>query len=61
MAVRLWQKGAGINRLNVVLPPVDTTDIPENSESVDKLTTDIRNQMLATLKEISSEQQDKSE
>ncbi|KAK4508875.1 uncharacterized protein ATC70_013498 [Mucor velutinosus] len=44
-----------------ILPPVDTTDIPENSESVDKLATDIRNQMLATLKEISPEQQDKSE
>ncbi|OAD00221.1 hypothetical protein MUCCIDRAFT_148013 [Mucor lusitanicus CBS 277.49] len=56
------QKHFGYGDIKIkVLPPVDTTDIPENSESVDKLTTDIRNQMLATLKEISSEQQDKSE
>jgi lysophosphatidate acyltransferase len=43
------------------LPPIDTTDIPENSESIDKLTTDIRNQMLTVLKEISKDQQEKSE
>ncbi|CAO3640150.1 unnamed protein product [Mucor fragilis] len=56
------QKHFGYGDIKIkILPPVDTTDIPENSESVDKLTTDIRNQMLATLKEISPEQQDKSE
>ncbi|CAO0803556.1 unnamed protein product [Mucor circinelloides] len=56
------QKHFGYGDVKIkILPPVDTTDIPENSESVDKLTTDIRNQMLATLKEISSDQQDKSE
>ncbi|KAL9552515.1 hypothetical protein MBANPS3_003728 [Mucor bainieri] len=56
------QKHFGYGDIKIkILPPVDTTDIPENSESIDKLTTDIRNQMLATLKEISPEQQDKSE
>ncbi|KAI8641089.1 hypothetical protein BD408DRAFT_389598 [Parasitella parasitica] len=56
------QKHFGHGNITIkILPPIDTTDIPENSESVEKLTTDVRNQMLATLKEISQDQQDKSE
>ncbi|KAI9491906.1 hypothetical protein BDB00DRAFT_831130 [Zychaea mexicana] len=36
-----------------VLPPVDTSEIDESSESVDKLASNVREMMLATLKEIS--------
>ena len=35
-----------------VLPPVPTTDIPEDSAAIDKLTTSVREDMIKTLKEI---------
>ncbi|KAG2222967.1 hypothetical protein INT45_012945 [Circinella minor] len=41
-----------------VLPPVPTTDIPEDSEAIDKLTNQIRNDMLKTLKELEGIQVD---
>ncbi|KAI8143013.1 hypothetical protein BJV82DRAFT_515790 [Fennellomyces sp. T-0311] len=37
-----------------VLPPVDTTDVAENSESIDKLANRVRDMMLDALKEIST-------
>ncbi|CEP08298.1 hypothetical protein [Parasitella parasitica] len=56
------EKHFGYGNITIkILPPIDTTDIPESSESVDKLTTEVRNQMLATLKEISQGQQHKLE
>lgn len=37
----------------LVLPPVLTKDLPENSESIQELTDNVREQMLTALKEIS--------
>lgn len=37
----------------IVLPPVPTSDIKEDSESIDKLSTGVRSDMLDTLKDIS--------
>ncbi|KAI9262129.1 hypothetical protein BDA99DRAFT_547118 [Phascolomyces articulosus] len=37
-----------------VLPPVPTTDVPEDSDSIDKLCTQVREDMLKTLKELSA-------
>lgn len=39
--------------LSLVLPPVDTTNVQEDSESVDALANNVRDMMLTTLKEIS--------
>lgn len=36
-----------------VLPPIDTQDVHEDSESINKLSNAVREQMLSALKEIS--------
>lgn len=39
--------------ITIVLPPVSTQDVLEDSASIDILSNDIRNQMLETLRDIS--------
>lgn len=39
----------------LVLPPVPTKDLTQDSESIDKLTNSVRDSMLTVLKEISTD------